>query len=236
MRNLWIIGLCSGLAVLGVASSARADGFELGARVGYGVPLGDVDDDDNEDLSDGIKGMIPLQLDVGYRVTPALSLGGYFMYGFGFVGDEISDTCDAAEDVPGLSASCSATDFRVGLQAHYHFSPDKKVDPWLGVGVGYEWLMFGIDVAGGGRESEVSSTGRGFEFFNIQGGLDFEVAPGLALGPFLSFSAGQFSSYSISCSGDGCDDVNSDSRDIEDKALHEWMLLGVRGTFVIGEE
>jgi hypothetical protein len=236
LNKWWMVGLLSGFAVLATASSVRAEGFELGARVGYGIPLGKVDDDDNDDLADGIQGMIPLQLDLGYRVTPALSLGGYFMYGVGFLGDDISDSCDALEDLPGVSASCSVSDLRLGLQVHYHFAPRTKLDPWLGVGVGYEWLTFGMDLDAAGAETEASSTGKGFEFINIQGGLDFELASGLALGPFLSFSLGQYSSYSTSCSGSGCEAVDSGSNDIDDKALHQWLLLGVRGTFVIGDE
>jgi hypothetical protein len=234
LSKWWVVGVCSGLAVLGSTSSARAEGFELGARVGYGLPFGETED--GEDLSDGVKGMIPLQLDLGYRVTQELSLGGYVMYGVGFVGDTISEPCDSADETPGVSASCSARDIRLGIQAQYHFAPAEKLDPWLGVGFGYEWLTLGVDVSGGGQSFELTSTGRGFEFINLQGGLDFKVARGLGLGPFLSFSMGQYSSASASCSGSLCDNSDTESRDIDDKALHQWLLLGVRGTFVVGDD
>ena len=39
--------------------------------------------------------------------------------------------------------------------------------------------------------------------------------------PFVAFSLGQYSSVS----------VNGTSSDITDKALHEWLFLGVRGQF-----
>jgi hypothetical protein len=229
-----MVGLCSGLAVLGTTSRASAGGFELGARLGYGIPLGKADD--NSDLSDAISGMIPLQLDLGYRVSPAFSIGGYVMYGIGFVGDDISKTCDNADDVPGVSASCSARDVRLGVQAQFHFLPKKKLDPWLGAGLGYEWTTVSEDIAGGGREADFSLTAKGFEFINLQGGLDFKVAPGVALGPFLSFSIGQYSSTSSSCSGNACAGLTTDSGDIDDKALHQWLLLGIRGTFVVGDD
>jgi hypothetical protein len=234
LNKWWIVGLWSGLAVLGTASRANAGGFELGGRLGYGIPLGKTDD--NSDLSDAISGMIPLQLDLGYRVSPAFSIGGYVMYGIGFVGDEISNNCDNADDVPGVNASCSARDVRLGVQAQFHFLPKKKLDPWLGVGLGYEWLTIGEDISGGGREADFSATGKGFEFINLQGGLDFKVTPGLALGPFLSFSIGQYGSTSTSCSGNGCAGVATESGDIDDKAAHQWLLLGVKGTFVVGDD
>jgi Autotransporter beta-domain len=234
--NAWrVIGLFSGLAVLGTASSAHAEGFELGARVGYGIPLGEAVE--ASDLSDSVKGLIPLQLDLGYRVTPALSIGGYLMYGIGFLGDQVSDVCDSRDDVPGVSVTCSARDVRVGLQAHYHFAPRKKLDPWLGAGIGYEWLSFGTETSGGGQQVDVSSTGKGFELINLQGGLDFRPAPGLGLGPFLSFSVGQYSSTSASCSGNACGDFALEGDgDIDDKGFHQWLMLGIRGTFVIGDE
>jgi hypothetical protein len=233
LNKWWLIGVLSGFAVLGTASQARAEGFELGARLGYGIPMGEIEE--NSDLSDSISGMIPLQLDLGYRVLPELSLGGYFMYGFGFAGDDLSDACDNLDDLPGVTADCSTHDLRLGIQAHYHFLPRKTLDPWLGLGVGYEWITFGTDISGGGRELDVSATGRGFEFLNLQGGLDFKVADGLALGPFLSFSIGQYSDSSASCSGNACAD-DSASEEIDSKALHQWLLLGIRGTFVIGDD
>jgi hypothetical protein len=228
-----MVGLCSGLAVFGTTSRASAGGFELGARLGYGIPAGEFADDAS-DVSDGISGMIPLQLDLGYRVSPAFSIGGYVMYGIGFVGDDFSKICDDADDFPGLSASCSARDVRLGIQGQFHFLPKKKLDPWLGAGLGYEWQTLGQDISGVGRESDFSVTTKGFEFINLQGGLDFKVAPGLALGPFLSFSVGQYSSTSTSCSGNSC--IAIESGGIDDKALHQWFLLGVRGTFVVGDD
>jgi hypothetical protein len=237
LNKWWTIGICSGLAVLGTVSSAHAEGFELGARLGYGVPMGKAEDEADGDLSDGISGMIPLQLDVGYRVIPELSLGGYVMYGFGFTGDDISDACENADDVVGVTASCSTHDVRLGIQAQFHFLPRKKRDPWRGGGAGYEWLTFGVDISGGGSEVEVSATAKGFEFVNLQGGLDFKAARGLALGPFLSFSIGQYGETSSSCSGNACTGFDSPSSgDIENKALHQWLLLGIRGTFVVGDD
>jgi hypothetical protein len=227
LNKWWIVGLSSGLAVLGTASHASAGDFEAGARLGYGIPRGDAGDDTL--LSDGISGMVPLQLDLGYRASPAFSIGGYVMYGMGFTGDDFSRICDNADKVSGLSASCSARDVRLGIQAQYHFLPKKKLDPWLGAGLGYEWLTLRADVSGG-VQAETSNTSKGFELINLQCGLDIKVAPGLALGPFWSFSIGRYSSFdssfNSSCSFNECDDFTTENGDIDEVAPHQWFMLG----------
>ena len=183
MNKWWMVGLCSGLAVFGTTSRASAGGFELGARLGYGIPAGKFADD-NSDLSDGVSGMIPLQLDLGYRVSPAFSIGGYVMYGIGFSATTFRNPVTRPTISRGSAPDCSARDVRLGIQAQFHFLPKKKLDPWLGAGLGYEWLDTRQDTSGGGREG-LSVTGKGFEFINLQGGLDIKVAPGLAIGAVL---------------------------------------------------
>jgi outer membrane protein W len=203
----------------------RDTGIEVGLRVGYGIPLGDADGGANSSLSDGISGQIPIQIDLGYRVIPNLTIGLYGQYGFGFVGDQISDGCDASSQI-----SCSAHDIRLGIQAHYHFQPREKLDPWIGLGLGYEWL--GISVEGGGLE--VSTTLHGFEFFNFQAGLDIAVAEHFYIGPVLTLSFAQFSSASVDCSSSAsglCGQMFGASGDIDEKALHEWLMIGVRGVY-----
>jgi hypothetical protein len=52
----------------------------------------------------------------------------------------------------------------------------------------------------------------------------------------LSFSIGQYSSLSASCSGDDCNGFTSASDGLDEKAPHQWLLLGIRGTFVVGDD
>lgn len=231
MKSLRIVlGVVASVAVLGSVSTAQAgEGFDLGARLGYGIPMGKTNDDGtNDKLSEAISGMVPIQIDLGYRFTPNLMVGGYFMYGFGFAGDSLSKSCDQLKAF-GIDATCSTHDVRLGAQVQYHISPDAQVDPWVGAGIGYEWLTFGFE--GGG--TKLSSTGHGFEFINLQGGADFAVAPNFGLGPFVMLSVGQYSDVSNDCSGSSCDPGDSSSDSIDKKAMHEWLTLGVRGTFTL---
>lgn len=199
-----------------VASWAKDSGFEFGARLAYSFPMGDLADEEDSELKDAISYQIPIWVDLGYRVNPALFVGGYFSYGFGGVGDAFSEICDLD------GVDCSTRVMRFGLQGQYHFTPGESTDGWAGLGIGYERLGFTFE----GRGEEIDYDVSGFEFLMLQGGVDFAVADAVALGPFLAFTLAQYSS--VSCDGTVFCDVNED---IENKAFHEWLFIGVRGEF-----
>jgi opacity protein-like surface antigen len=197
------------------AEAKKDSGLELGARLGYALPFGKVADMQKGNLSDGITGQVPLILDIGYRINPNFYVGGYGQFGYGLVN---SDSCPSASGV-----SCSAQSYRIGVNVHYHIMPDQAFDPWVGIGTGYEWLHVseskGSDSAG--------ATVRGFEIVNLQLGGDYHLARNATIGPFASFSIGQYSNASSSRNGT---DVPGDTS-IQNTALHEWLTLGVRGRF-----
>ncbi|HNS95984.1 MAG TPA: hypothetical protein PKL73_03465 [Polyangiaceae bacterium] len=161
-------------------------------------------------LSDSVSGQIPIWLDVGYRIDESLFVGAYGQYGITMVKD-----CPDGVD-------CSASDIRFGVQGHYHFMPGESFDVWAGLGIGYEMLSSSAKAGG----HEASSTLSGFEFANLQVGGDFQVAEGMGVGPFVSFSLGQYGKVKAEVPGAGTSDG-----DIEDKGMHQWLLLGVRGSF-----
>jgi hypothetical protein len=174
--------------------------IRLGLRLGYAFALGSVEE--GAKMSEGTSGQIPIWLDAGYMVTPNIMLGLYGQYGFVQLKD-----CD----------DCSSHDIRFGVQGQYHLSPAESVDPWLGLGVGYEIISVSRTLQG--TDFTVSDTG--FEFLNLQGGADFKLADAFTLGPFVSFSLGQYSNQS----------AGDESASIENKALHEWLTIGAKGTF-----
>jgi hypothetical protein len=158
-------------------------------------------------MSDAYSGALPIQLDVGYKVIPELLVGGYLSYGPAFVA---SDACPNGVD-------CSASQFRVGLQGQYHLSPAGSIDPWLGLGIGWENLATSSTALGVTTDSSVS----GYEFLNLQGGADFKLTDAVKLGPFVNFSLGQ---YSTAPAGDV-------SADIPNTAMHQWLTIGVKGNY-----
>jgi hypothetical protein len=206
----------------GPEPEAGATGFEGGLRLGYGIPLGK-SSGRGEDMNEGISGQAPLWIDLGYRIIPPLFLGLYFQYGLGFLGDDLERSCDEG------NADCSVVDIRFGAQVQYHPYPGRAGDLWLGAGIGYEWLTISTDEAG----LNIGVTMRGFEYFSLQLGVDFTVTHHFYLGPFLAISGGEFSSTSVSCSGDpSCSAFEAEmSQDIDDKSLHSWIFIGVRGGY-----
>jgi hypothetical protein len=187
---------------------ARIDrpGFDLGLRVGYALPMGEFRE--GADFSDGVSGQIPLQVDALYRVNSQYAFGVYAGYGFAFVKDPVCDE---------YGVSCSGEVIRVGVEGLIHFSVPGTFVPWVGAGIGYEWLK--IKASAGGNSETLSA--RGFEILNLQGGGDWVASPDFTVGPFVSLSIGQYRST----------EAFGMSADIDNKGIHEWLQLGVKGTF-----
>ena len=209
----------AGVALAGAmaAGSARADGgaVELGLRTGYAIPLGDATGGNpSHPLSDVVSGMVPIWIDAGYKLNPNMYIGANFQYGITFINNDKTGC--------GMSgANCSANDLMFGIDFHYHLMPDQTIDPWGGVGVGYEILNL---------SSGQDSTGvNGFQFLNLQLGADYKAMPNLGIGPFLMFSMGEFSNCSATVQG-----MSASSCKIDNQALHEWLTIGVRGAYDIG--
>ncbi|HET9959721.1 MAG TPA: hypothetical protein VFQ61_34750 [Polyangiaceae bacterium] len=213
------------LGVLATTSKASAQ-LELSARTGYGHGFGKLSNaPTGGNLRDVTSGQLPIWFDAGFRVTPSVAILGFFSYGWGFSGDYADDICKSA-DLSGITCDTWSTDMRVGAQVHYHLAPNKKSPgPWFGLGVGYEVLRFGLDLV---EFRSVEQKGSGLEFFNVQFGVDIPGNGAIAGGPFLALSVGQYSSGTLSCSGRGCEDTSTITLDIDKKAPHAWLFLGVR--------
>lgn len=220
MRKILGFAVVAAFLAAGTAQAqAPAGGFSLAARVGYGVPMGDVDAGSalygipSYKLSDFVSGQVPIQLDAMYRLDRNWSFGLYFQYGFASVSDVY---CPASSGL-----SCSARDTRFGAQVHYRFDSPGFV-PWVGLGIGGEWASVSAEVFGfSGDIAEVS----GFEFVNLQIGGDWLISPLFRLGPFVQLSVAQYSTVKeLGPSG------TLETLPV-DKATHEWLQFGLKGTF-----
>jgi outer membrane protein W len=206
------------VALLAVAGSAAAQqppqpvnpGFGASLRLGYGIPAGAVADG-GQDLSAVFSGTLPIQLDVGYRFTPSFSAALFGSYAFGFTSSQLQDVCR------GQGIDCTTHDTRLGIEGFFHLMPGNQVDPWFGIGVGYEWATF----TGSASGASADATFKGFEFVNLQLGADWLVAKDFGIGPFVQVTFGEYSTL----------EAGGTSTDITSKSMHEWIQLGVRGTF-----
>ena len=174
----------------------------------------------DEQLSDNSRGMLPLWLDVGYRVHPNVFIGAYAQLGFLLL--RKGGICE------GESTECSGHDYRVGGQIHYHFSPDGDFDPWFGLGAGYEWYRNTVKYAEAGIPNR-SLTFKGPEWVNVQLGLDIHDTRQGAVGPFVALAMGQFSTSSVS--GTAFGNAEQVTETITAKEMHQWLFFGIQGSY-----
>jgi hypothetical protein len=203
--------------------------FELGARLGYafasgnyvsGLPIGSPSGSAG---APGISGAIPLTFDLGMRIGKYVFVGGFTSYAF------LSTTCASAP--AGYTLQCDGHDVRGGIDAQIHIVPRGKVDPWIGFGLGHEWLTVSMSTSAGGSTASESQTLEGWNFADVMLGLDMHVARGLGVGPFLEFTSGSFGSESASQTGGGS--TQSGSVDFSSTSSHQWFTVGARGTFEV---
>jgi opacity protein-like surface antigen len=219
----------SGIAVLTTLLSATAafaagsseSGFELGFRTGYAFSaghLGAVANGTDEDLGSYVSGQWPFWLDAGYRINSSWYLGGFFQYGVGFVNDDQQSTCRNA------NVDCSASDLRFGVMGRYHFARVAQLLPWVGYGLGWERGAFSIH--GNTVDGDTESTWSGMEFANFQLGIDFTLPRRATIGPFISYSLGQFDNHTTNTRLGAV--TRTTDQDLAKQSLHEWIFIGVR--------
>jgi hypothetical protein len=191
---------------------AANTGIQLVFETGYSLPLGNADA--NTKQSDFFSAQVPLLLHLAYKPIANLGIGGFVGVGFGGSGDALSSTCSR----PGVT--CVGGAFRLGIEAQVSFLPAARVDPYIGLGLGLE--SSGISASNGNQTVRVGLVGP--ELARLTFGADYRISRMLGIGPFTTLAIGRYSSLNQDA-GNG-----SVSRDLAEKALHEWLTLGLRLT------
>jgi hypothetical protein len=198
---------------------ADPTGIEVGARFGYARALGSrVAGDHLENVWDG---GWPLALDIGYRLTPHLYLGGSLIY-VPLQLDKYHLGCNTEiSDGPG---DCSGSTVRLAFDAQWLIARDWYA-VWIAGGFGVERMR--LDYRSGCFGGPFSRVDTGVEFGHLEIGVGARVDTGLVIGPFVQYDAGMFltSVASGSCSGG--------SGDIPDKAVHGTVIWGGRITYTV---
>jgi hypothetical protein len=194
------------------SETSATPGFEAGVRFGAALPLGsagrDADGADRK-LSSLTSWRTPLWLDVAYRVSPRASYGLYGQLGVGGTGR-------------GCSGECDFSDLRVGAQGLWRLTPERAIDPWLGLGVGWESLSYrSLSTDTGTSSTELLG---GPELL-LQGGVSLRVEDSLQLGPFVSAGVGNYIRDSYKCVPAGLECPVGTS--VAGSGFHTWLGLGV---------
>ena len=190
-------------------------GPSVGLRLGWGFPFGNRAKvggvDESMGPSANFSGMAPIWVDGGYRFNKLVYVGGYFQYGFLFVSKE--------HGCPSPLTSCHAHDIRGGAAVHFHLMPLHAVDPWLGIGLGYESSTTTFE----GEAQSATRTNGGIEFANAQVGLDVHTFFGFEWGPFASFSLDEYSTETQTPPFGA-----TEKYALRDKTIHYFLVLGIR--------
>jgi len=230
--HAFLVALAASLGMV-PAHAGSNSGFDVGVRLGYGLPFGPVsvvpraafpEVRDDYDMNNDFTGSLSPWVDLGYRFLPNLLAGVFFSDALVFVSNE---KCPSP-------ANCSAHDLRLGIQSQYRIRPHERLDPWIGIGTGLEYLGQSGTLHDFLDPYDSWTTFAGVEFFNLQGGLDLLATDRFAFGPFGTFSLAKFNSMSLTCNvaavqaaGRPC----PPGGDIHEKAFHEWLVLGLRAVY-----
>lgn len=130
------------LPMLLFAASARADEtafrrVEVGASLGYAAPVGSAERGSR--TSDTNIGLVPIELDLAYRINPAFGVVASARYGIG-----IPTLCKTAGDC----TSSLGSDVVLALRARIFLPRLWRMSPFADVGIGYEWLTTRLTDAG----------------------------------------------------------------------------------------
>jgi hypothetical protein len=113
-----------------------------------------------------------LQVGVGYRVIPRLTLGAYGSGSMFSRGDQVDPTASL------YSAAA-------GFQADWHFLPGGSVlDPWISLGGGWR----GYWVSGNSGTTSI----QGMELAKLQLGVDYRVAQSVSVSPVVGVDLSTF--------------------------------------------
>jgi hypothetical protein len=197
--------LCAGA---GLSSTVARAAPELGLRVGYAFPKGWVDR--FTALDTRAAGQLPLRLDALYRLGGLIAVGAFGQYGYTFVS---GDFC-------GYNSRCQGSGLRLGLQGTVHIPLGSPMVPWVGVGVGYEWLRLRETMSYQTRHYDPS----GLTLVEVHAGGDYFVLPDFTVGPYAGFTVGRYTSLAGASPYAGTGEIGNQD-------YHGWIELGLRGTF-----
>jgi hypothetical protein len=188
--------------------------FEMGARAGVSFPFGSSIHD--KPLSNQVGPSFPLTFELGVRLFGRYELAVVGQYALGTISSTNVSGCYTGNN------ACSSSIGQLGLEFLYHPLGMARIDPFVGIGFGYEWLIARATVQGKDNDLAVS----GWNWVVAQTGVEFPIGSIFRIGPYAMVSVGQYqnSSYTvITASG-----PLSGTSPIAQQAVHLWLSIGIR--------
>jgi len=182
----------------------RSSGPRLALRSGFAFPFGQTFVASGA-ISDTVTGYVPIRVDLGYRFSRHFCVGVAAQ-----LADVVANTCPSG-------TTCSGSNLRFGVMLAYHLLPSRAIDPWLGIGMGFEQLSVSRAVG----DARVDIAARGIELLDVELGADYRPTRAFRIGPVLSSSIGQFTAVTVN--GTATSDFSP--------VLHAWVMIGLRGAF-----
>lgn len=172
-------------ATLGQGVVIKEPRFEVGVRAGFGVPTGQFLVIGHQDaLLPRVDRAVPLWVEAGYHMAPAVVVGPYFQYSFGRANTPMN-VCP-----PATNCSSSAHVVRAGAQFQYRFLTESMLNPWVGGGAGLLWHSGQFRFTLNGLSATGSSTQSGFDL-NVQAGADARLGTRFAVGLYGALFSGE---------------------------------------------
>jgi hypothetical protein len=147
-----------------------------------------------------------VEVDLGYRIIPQLTVGVYGTLAKSQHGDQI----DSNTSVLGATA---------GVQAAWHFRPQISIDPWVSLGTGWHGLWLDPDAG------KVTSL-QGLDLARLQVGVDYRVTRQIAIAPVIGASLSMFVSQDSP--------MTTSYAEIQDKKVNVTGFVGLSGRFDFG--
>jgi hypothetical protein len=192
-----------------------ARGFQAALRSGVQLPWGEASDADGDELSARYGWQVPILIDIGFKLHKPWFFGAYGGVGYGSIGS--GNVAEEACGAPGVT--CSTLSYQVGGQVQFHLAPSDRLNPWFGLGGGYEWFRQELRSAQYSEEQETSGIALLKAFF----GLDYRYRELFGFGPFTELSLGRFQATRTFVDGE-----RTHEGPVEPGAWHGFLTLGVR--------
>jgi hypothetical protein len=217
------VTILAGLIWLSVGATTLPDPtepppkIELALRAAYAFPFGSVGRSTIEGpikLGDVTDGSLPLTIEGDYRLSSLFSTRLLLQYALVDLRSNPTENCS-------VNVSCSGRDFNVVAEGVFRPFHWHRLDPWLGLGAGYEWFSSSISSAFGG---ESFSTNGPMVLAEV--GAGYRATARLTIGPYVAAFVGRFSRWNGSEWTTAARDEFSG--EFSSPTLHEWIHLGLR--------